>query len=290
LISRLDRFNTSIKKLPKFDRLLNRCSLRRLNQIRSYFSCKYLSGKGIEIGAQINPLPVNKERAVVLYVDRISAEENSTLNAMPLDKFVPVSILSEAETLNSVHNSSVDFVIANHVLEHIPDPVSALIEWMRVLKDDGVMYLSVPNRFCNEYDFERPETTIGHLKADYERNDFNKKEEHWKEFITIVEGLSKEDPLFEERLQNHYRRLDDRIHMHVYDARIMEQIFTFLKQEVGLPFHVEDCFYFKYSFELIYIIRKTNKKVSEIIPYSMNRHFLRNIFIAVLLNMRGITA
>ncbi len=41
-------------------------------------------------------------------------------------------------------DSTFDFVLSHHVLEHVEDDVKALAEIYRVLKTDGVCYLSVP--------------------------------------------------------------------------------------------------------------------------------------------------
>ncbi|MDD5347406.1 MAG: glycosyltransferase [Candidatus Omnitrophica bacterium] len=42
-------------------------------------------------------------------------------------------------------DASFDAVSAGDVLEHVPDPVDFLVEAGRVLKDDGILYLAVPN-------------------------------------------------------------------------------------------------------------------------------------------------
>ena len=40
---------------------------------------------------------------------------------------------------------SFDVVVLNHVLEHIPDPVAVLLEARRILRDDGLLVIGVPN-------------------------------------------------------------------------------------------------------------------------------------------------
>jgi len=42
-------------------------------------------------------------------------------------------------------DSSFDVVIMNHVLEHIPDPVAIMHEVKRILKNDGLFVVGVPN-------------------------------------------------------------------------------------------------------------------------------------------------
>ncbi|GFE60326.1 class I SAM-dependent methyltransferase [Geobacter sp. AOG2] len=40
---------------------------------------------------------------------------------------------------------SFDVIVMNHVLEHIPDPVEIMMELGRILKDDGLLVIGVPN-------------------------------------------------------------------------------------------------------------------------------------------------
>jgi ubiquinone/menaquinone biosynthesis C-methylase UbiE len=45
-----------------------------------------------------------------------------------------------------LRSGSVDIVIFNHIYEHVPNPDAVLAEIVRVLKDDGVVYLGLGNR------------------------------------------------------------------------------------------------------------------------------------------------
>lgn len=45
------------------------------------------------------------------------------------------------------HDKSFDAVISNHVIEHVVNQKMHILEMLRVLKDDGVIYLATPNRF-----------------------------------------------------------------------------------------------------------------------------------------------
>jgi len=46
---------------------------------------------------------------------------------------------------SNFHNKQFDVIVANQVLEHVYDPVNFLIECRRILKDDGILILGVPN-------------------------------------------------------------------------------------------------------------------------------------------------
>lgn len=45
----------------------------------------------------------------------------------------------------SEYRDSLDYVFSSHCLEHLEDPKRALKEWIRVLKEGGILYLYLPN-------------------------------------------------------------------------------------------------------------------------------------------------
>lgn len=54
-------------------------------------------------------------------------------------------IVADAAGPIPVENGKFDYLIARHVLEHIPDSVKAVSEWHRVLKQGGKAIIAVPN-------------------------------------------------------------------------------------------------------------------------------------------------
>ena len=62
---------------------------------------------------------------------------------------------ADATSLNFA-DDSFDFIIANHILEHIPEDVKAMKEMQRVLKKDGVAILQVPYSTKLETTIEEP--------------------------------------------------------------------------------------------------------------------------------------
>jgi SAM-dependent methyltransferase len=63
-------------------------------------------------------------------------------------------------------DASYDCVIASHCLEHIADPIKALLEWKRVIRQRGLLLLILPHRDYT-FDWQRPITTIEHLREDF---------------------------------------------------------------------------------------------------------------------------
>jgi SAM-dependent methyltransferase len=247
-------FNQYLNHLNHYHSTILNTTLKKSGNIRSYYANKYLSGDGIEIGAESNPLFVNKRNINIKYVDRLTPEETSKIYNIPFEYIVKPHYLSEAHNLNIFSNKSFDFVIANHLIEHVVDPIGAIIEWLRVLKNDGILFLTVPNFRGNEYDFCRKPVKISHLIDDYHNSHLDLKIEHWKEFIEIVEGINPSEPSFFQRLQL-FKEIDFRIHMHVFDKRLIVDLLKFLLS-IGERIRIIDSFFFTYGFEILLIIKK----------------------------------
>ena len=76
-------------------------------------------------------------------------------------------------------NNSIDFVIANAVLEHIPEESKAITEWKRILKRGGKMFVTVPLKYQYNWPFLIPinyfyDKKIGHLRR-YTKEDLERK-------------------------------------------------------------------------------------------------------------------
>lgn len=64
---------------------------------------------------------------------------------MDIYPFPCVDILGEVDDLWMFRNDELDFIVSSHLLEHLKDPIAALLEWKRVLKVGGTMAIAVPN-------------------------------------------------------------------------------------------------------------------------------------------------
>lgn len=72
----------------------------------------------------------------------------------------------EATAMECVPSLSYDFVLSSHVLEHTANPILALSEWIRLLKDHGLLVLLLPHKE-GTFDHRRPVTTMQHLISDF---------------------------------------------------------------------------------------------------------------------------
>jgi SAM-dependent methyltransferase len=118
---------------------------------------KLLSGldlrrtRGIEIGPCMSPI-VSKEESTVYYVDH---EDQAGLRAkfkdephVDIDKIVPVDAVWGERTLRGCfpNDGHFDYVIASHVIEHVPDMIGWMLEIAEVLRPGGRLILAIPDR------------------------------------------------------------------------------------------------------------------------------------------------
>jgi SAM-dependent methyltransferase len=94
-----------------------------------------------------------------------------------------------------VPSGTFDYVISSHCLEHVPDTLRNLEEWLRVLKDDGCLFLVLPHR-DRTFDRDRPISTLEHHLAEYGVEDDPDNPLHWDEW---EHRLSRDQPPWLER-------------------------------------------------------------------------------------------
>jgi hypothetical protein len=129
--------------------------------------------------------------------------------------------ICDATDLQPIESGSYECVLACHCLEHIANPLRALAEWKRVLKDDGLLLLIVPHK-DGTFDWRRPVTPLAHMIEDYENAMGEEDLTHLPEILQLHD-LSKDLPAgtkeeFRQRcLANHLNRA---MHHHVFDTRV----------------------------------------------------------------------
>jgi len=210
---------------------------------------EYLRGRGIEVGALHNPVPI--PRGVrVSYVDRMSKPDLLThYPDLPARRLVEVDIIDDGERLTTVADASQDFVIVNHFLEHTQDPIGALGTFFRVLRPGGVLYLSLPDKRYT-FDASRPVTPLAHLWADHEHGPARSRRAHYEEFVAAAEGLT--DPAAIRDRADHYLRHDYSIHFHVWTQAEMVGLLLAVRDRYGFDFELVR----KHGHEVIFVLRK----------------------------------
>lgn len=158
---------------------------------------RYLAGDGVEIGAGTLPLRV-PPRASVRYVDNA---DRDTLIAkaggdflgpdIHVADFPVVDVVDDAQTLGTFPDGSVDFIIANHVLEHVEDPIGALENFARVTRRGGIIFITLPDA-RHSFDYLRERTTVEHLLRDHADGPQTSREQHYAEWAEFIEGIGPE--------------------------------------------------------------------------------------------------
>ena len=209
-----------------------------IQKIRIALSEKYLVGKGIEIGALHRPLYVSK-KAHVKYVDRLDMiglrSHYPELNEYELTK---IDILDDGEKLLTIKDCSLDFIIANHMLEHCENPLGAIRNHLAKLRSKGVLYYAVPDKRYT-FDAERQLTTFDHLVDDDKRKIIDK-ESRTGHFLDFIKAVYKDMPSAEQKTNaEKFMQMNYSIHFHVWNASSFRE---FLKKSQK---------YFNDSFEII---------------------------------------
>ena len=127
----------------------------------------------------------------------------------------------EATTMECIPSANYDFVLSSHMLEHTANPILALSEWIRLLKDQGTLVLLLPHK-DGTFDHRRPVTAMQHLIADFDAGMAEDDLTHMPEILALHD--LKRDPeagnatAFKARSE---RNFENRcFHHHVFDTAL----------------------------------------------------------------------
>jgi SAM-dependent methyltransferase len=149
------------------------------------------------------------------------------------DKSCGRQYVLDATNLKEIPSSQYDFILSSHVIEHIANPLKAISEWCRVIKDDGVLIIIIP--FKNgTFDHDRKVTTLEHLIEDYNKdtqeNDLTHLAEILKYHDLRMDPGAGEFEKFKLRSINNYENRC--LHHHVFDISLAGQLFEFMKLQI----------------------------------------------------------
>lgn len=238
--------------LKSFTRKLQNFNLtdESKKSLRRVIAYRYLTGEGIEIGALHSPLEVSSD-TTVRYLDRMPVNQlKQQYPELSEYKLVEVDIVDDGETVASVLDS-VDFVIANHIIEHCQNPIFSIENWLRVLKPNGILYMAVPDKRYT-FDCERPVTSLKHLIRDYTEGPEWSMTSHFEEWARLVKKVS------EHNVAAHAKALAEfnySIHFHVWTQVEFLELLLYCQTNLFFPIEIE--LLQKNDIEFICVIRKT---------------------------------
>ncbi|MBW4693766.1 MAG: class I SAM-dependent methyltransferase [Lyngbya sp. HA4199-MV5] len=126
---------------------------------------------GVEIGPLTNPI-VTRDMGSIYYIDHASTEDLQAKYAndpaTDISKIVDVDYIWGERSLAELtqNKQPFDYLIASHVIEHVPDLIGWLNEIRAILKPGGILSLAVPDkRQC--FDYERQLTRLSDVFEAY---------------------------------------------------------------------------------------------------------------------------
>lgn len=231
--------------------LLRRSIARFVADERRALAKRWLRGSGIEIGPLHYPLPLGP-RARARSVDRLTLaglrRHYPELSGLALSE---PDVLDDGERLETFPDGSVDFVVANHFLEHCQNPIAAVETFLRVLRPGGRVFLAIPD-MRHTFDRDRTATTFDHVWRDYRDGPQGSYAAHLGEWAGIVEKTAPES------LDARVKELRDRaysIHFHCWTQAELLEFFARLQREPGLPYDVVE--FVQNGAECIVILEKS---------------------------------
>ena len=142
-------------------------------------------------------------------------------------------IISDAVNLVQINTNQYDFCISSNILEHIANPIKALFEMKRIIKEDGLLLTVVPNKdTC--FDHNRVVTSFIHILNDYKLDVDETDMTHIDEIIQLHDygmdkGINSREDFIERAKNNHTNRC---LHQHVFDEDLLRNLYRYIGIEV----------------------------------------------------------
>jgi predicted SAM-dependent methyltransferase len=218
----------------------------------------FLHGDGLEIGALHLPttLPLGSQAR---YVDRMSiADLREHYPELADLDLTPVDVIDDGERLVTVEPGSVDFIVANHFLEHCQDPIRTIQTHLSKLRPGGTLFYAVPDMRYT-FDFRRPRTPLQHVIADHEHGPEHSRSEHYSEWARLIYN---DEPPSDDEARAAAKRLeaeDYSIHFHVWTQADLAELMFHIHEQLG-NFEVEAIR--RRNIENIVVLRKHGERLS----------------------------
>lgn len=228
-----------------------------LGNLRESLSREFIHGSGLEIGALYNPVFV-KPGVSVTYVDWETTEAmREQVRLLPHHQDAPivnVEIVDDGATLTKIDAASQDFIIANHFMEHVQDPIGTIKRHLDLLKPNGILYYGIPDKRFT-FDKERPVTTLEHLVRDHDEGPAWSLMQHIEEFVALAENKSGVEA--ENRIKELMSLPQLGIHFHVWTIHELTELFTEIRKRYSLPYVIEAIVCNRALIETLCVVRKT---------------------------------
>ena len=113
---------------------------------RASIAASFLRGKGIEIGPYMQPTDLPPDCDVCFYDRMPPADLRATYDYRCGRPLFEPTVVGDAATLEGINGSKYDFIIANHLIEHLENPIAFLIAVSSALNSGGCAMLAAPDK------------------------------------------------------------------------------------------------------------------------------------------------
>lgn len=223
-----------------------------------------LQGNGVEFGPGCHPLKLGMFVKSIRYCDahdraafaKLFPEAGESVRDFP----DPIDFRLQFDRepfVDVIGRCSLDFVVANHLLEHLLDPIGFLDQCYQLLAPGGMLFLGLPDKRWI-FDRNRRRTTLADLIARHESGEKDASDERIAEFVNQVERpnepISADDPGVRDYLDAHRRRS---VHLNVWILDDIVELLQYLGRERKMPWALYDGALG--SGEILLLMRKTER-------------------------------
>ncbi len=201
-----------------------------LRWVENYYLSRHLRGTGLEIGALWRRFRVHPS-CRVWYMDRANVSDLKRQYSEVREKIFLPDLIGDATEL-PIGPQKLDFIIASHVMEHLPFPLAALRAWYDALAPNGKLLVKVPDKRYT-FDHRRERTTLAHLVSEYEHPELTDWAAH---YVDWVEKVDQRKPADSEVIEgaDGLRTGRFNIHFHVWTGEDVVEIVEFTRRVWGL--------------------------------------------------------
>lgn len=133
----------------------------------------------------------------------------------------------EATHLAGIADGQYECLISAHCLEHVANPLKALLEWRRVMQKGAPLVLMLPNKSKN-FDHRRPDTQFEHLLKDFEQDVNETDLTHLDEIMRLHDleldpGAGTWDDFERRSRENFFNRT---LHHHVFSESLIRSVLS----------------------------------------------------------------
>jgi ubiquinone/menaquinone biosynthesis C-methylase UbiE len=200
---------------------------------------------GIEIGGPSDLFKLKGHIPVYLFAARVDGVNfsNSTLWEGQLNEGenyhyyknkTGFQYIAEAAELDLLKDKQYDFVLSCHSLEHVANPLKAVMGWNKILKYGGAFVLVLPDKE-QTFDNKRPYTSFTHILEDFKQKIAEDDTTHFQEVINLHDFskdsfVQSKESLEKRTIDNFQNRA---VHHHVFSLKLIQEMLEYAGFEIA---------------------------------------------------------